>query len=236
MSDITFVTSFNKRLFESKFQGIWNSVKETHPEHDFIAYHENEYESSKFGRHITFPESWPNCTTVDLFQVTPWLAEFVETFPYAPADNYWNHHAKYWFRKVATLAHCVKNIDTKYLIWMDCDIYFRRKIGADLLAWFDQHDICCIKRRRLHTETGFIVFNVERTGAFIEELQRKYTSLEFVKEPRWDDCYMFDLCVKKFPSLKVGGLGPQNGCPLSVPKELIWHHKGPFAKIRANEH
>lgn len=233
---MTLVTSFNKRLFESKYQVAWESVKKTYPDCPFMVYHENSYELRLHQRQIDFPEVWSKCNLIDMFQEIPWLGNFIDKFPDAPEIDYWRHNAKYWFRKISSLGHAAYKADTKFLVWMDCDVYFRRPMPDDLLAWFDQHDISCILRKGRHTETGFIVFKLsDATRAFISELQRKYTSMEFLSEDRWDDCHMFDKCIRESKNLKIGGLSKRFGCPYYVPREVIYHYKGPLSEIRNNE-
>lgn len=124
--------------------------------------------------------------------------------------TWWNRNWIRWFRKVLTLANAKRftaPIDTPenqqplmfdYLIWLDSDCIFRRKLPEDAITnILEDKDVFYMKGRRKVIETGIIGFNLKRRGGeIIERWLEGYIWGAFRELPRWDDGYVFDYMMK----------------------------------------
>ena len=76
---ITIITSFVSRLYDDKFCKIVESMKEVYPTVDFYVYHENSEEERLGTGKVDIKDTWDKLHQYDLFKVTPWLSNFLET-------------------------------------------------------------------------------------------------------------------------------------------------------------
>jgi hypothetical protein len=114
---------------------------------------------------------------------------------------------------------------------MDCDVQFVRFLDTPFFNWVDEHDACMILRHKA-TDSGFIVFNLERKGGdLIRNWLEIYKNGQAFKQKRWDDGYMLDV-VRKRSKLNIGGLTPEMGAPFKI-HDFIKHLKFPLRNVRA---
>jgi hypothetical protein len=113
-------------------------------------------------------------------------------------DKLWNVKASRWFRKIASIKYAMEVYGNKYdyLIWVDCDCVFKKKIPISvhnnilndcaMFYYFGK------QREKYDTgyETGFLGFNKENGGynfinLIIETYDKKFRDIV-----RWDDGYV----------------------------------------------
>jgi hypothetical protein len=83
----------------------------------------------------------------------------------------------------------------------------------------------------MHTETGHIVFNLEKRGKeFIEEFFNYYVSGDAFKEIRWDDCWIFDKTLER-TNVSNGALSTKLGAPYDF-EAIVDHNLGNWWKLR----
>ena len=252
---VTIGTTFNKRIYESEHCQIFTDMKDNWPEIKFFAYHENSFEKEKFNQEIDFiQEVRDNLYLYDVFEVNDWLADFLKTSPLKdcykigkpgcePAGDdspYWRRNAIYWFRKVAALKHCIENVKTPYLVWLDVDTFFRKDKGhpngfdKQFFDYVSQFDCSVIKRPGLSLETGVVVFNFEKKGRQVaEEWIEYFMSLRAFDEIRWDDAYILTKVMEQTGSWKYSFGDTRHGVPLvNQVYRYVRHYKGPIMEVR----
>lgn len=251
--EISIVSTCPARLFNNKYQGLWEGIQKYYPGLDFYFYHENSFEQIETGNVIDFskliiPDSYH---TYDLFIEFPDLKEFLNTSKFNtcktfnPTDfnqGYWNYNSLYWFRKAPAIYHASKICKTPLLIFLDADSYItpvgsntskdEYTINDAYINWAKQHDILSRHRYPVHTETGHIVFNLDRIGKkFIEEFYNYYRSGKVFDLYRWDDCWVFDSLIKEMKTISNGPLSIQTGAPENF-ESIVDHNKGEWVELR----
>lgn len=212
-----------------------------YPDEGFYVFHENSRERD--GERVTLSPT-PGLREFDIFDIAPWLDAFIAATPFATCHllgtpgslvepEYWNRNSVFWFRKVIAMYEAMQRSDAPLLIWVDCDCMLLKPFDERFFAHVQQFDVCSLRRPNRHTETGFIVFNLQRRGRdFIEALYAFYRSEGIFKEPRWDDCHAFDCTAKLLSeSHSFGFLTPEFNAPFSI-YEYIKHLKGPLRHER----
>ena len=246
--DISVVTSYNQRISRNpqtktvstlcKKQGDRNVFNIVDGASQFgglkiYLYHENSYDSRKFGTELDL-EKFPNGVfPIDIFECWEgidkleknWLDEFVNgsTSPFNKATlegGQYQLSARYWFRKVAAIYHYSKICKTRYLLWLDSDIKVKRKIDDHFMKFVSRHEICAIRRpgRTNHQkykqfigsppETGVICFDLhsEKVQKFLNRYFYYFIDGDAFSEPRWDDSWALGKILQenKDSGLKVG--------------------------------
>ena len=140
----------------------------------------------------------------------------------ATTNEYWIKNSIYWFRKSPAILHASKLCKTPLLIFLDADSDItpigsgnqdEYTIDEHYVNFAKEHDVLSRHRKPVHTETGHIVFNLEKRGKeFIEAFWDYYISGKVFDEPRWDDCWVFDVVTEKL-NLLNGPLSRATGAP-----------------------
>ncbi len=258
LDNVSLVTSFNKRIFETDDQKIFHDVKEKYPEVEFYVYHENSFEKRNHNVEIDFTgEERDTLNLLDLFEVyeDDWLYDFLQTSPFSTcheigrpgcspdglSNEYWNRNSIYWFRKVAAINHCVDVTTKPYLVWVGADTQFREdkdhpngfdKLFFDYVSNFDSS---VITRPEKAIDAEIMVFNLEKNGKdVVKKWFEYYTSLRAFDEFRWDDGYILTLLVDqlKKEGYTFGSL--RHGFDQNVYR-YVRHFKGPLLKVRDME-
>jgi hypothetical protein len=108
--------------------------------------------------------------------------------------------------KVYAIAAALKEIKTKYLIWLDADIKTYKKIPTtfldslvsdDCYLSFLGRDDVSIKHLN-YSECGFLIFNTEHFihSKFWEGMMEMYDGGKLFNEKEWHDSYIFDVVRK----------------------------------------
>ena len=156
-------------------------------------------------------------------------------------DNslYWKRNAIYWFRKIAAINHCINQVKTDYLIWLDADTIFNRKKGKDgfddvFFDYVSQFDCSVIKRPGLSLETGIVVFNFKKNGKQVaEEWLDYFISLRAFDEKRWDDAYILTKIMEQTSSRRFSFGDTRHGVPLvNQVYRYVKHYKTPLLQVR----
>jgi hypothetical protein len=251
---ISIVSTCPARLFNHEGQGVWEGIQKYYPNINFYFYHENSFEKKQTGDFINFNDIDipPNYHIFDLFELYDDLEGFLKTSEFNTCDalstlandpstrEYWNRNSIYWFRKTPSIFHASKICTTPLLLFLDADSYITPSnsgasdefdINEDYINWALQHDVLSRHRKPTHTETGHIVFNLEKRGRELaEKFYSYYRTGKAFGEYRWDDCWIFDVLTEK---LKVsnGPLSVATGAPYNF-ESIIDHHKGEWKDIR----
>lgn len=108
-----------------------------------------------------------------------------------------------WFRKVVSQkvgldfanAH-----DYTHMFWVDSDCVFQKDISVpEMTSWFKDASLLYFKHKRDFIETGLIGYNLKECAAsIIQEVLYTYTSGDFQKLARWDDCYAYQKVINRF--------------------------------------
>lgn len=230
------VTSLNKRLYEHKAQKLVESCINLNYHLDI--YHENSYEKSN----IIFPES-KFITKIDLWRIPQysfWIDSFINS-----SDSPWNiesqhggvvkkFQAKFWFRKVLSIAHAVLNSDADYIIWCDGDAYFQKPLDNTFWEFVSKHNISCIYRESPHIESGFVVYkNNKVVKRLLREYIGYYTSGEVWKYPRWCDGSVLTYLLKDIQIGKFKNVDYVGNDSSSFDISYYFNHiKNPFKEVR----
>ena len=248
MLKVMYVTSLNKRLFEHPAQKLVSSVTKF----DCVPltiYHENKYEIDKFNRSIDFKNLPSNVYKKDLWEILgykTWVESFVDSkhSPFNIESLHSNlvkkRQAKFWFRKVLSIAHAVLNNDVDYVIWCDGDAEFVKPIDNKFWEFVHNFDVTCIWRSNLHIESGFVVYRInDKVKRMMREYLGYYVSGDVFKQPRWCDGSVLTYVLDNHPSLSIGKFknSEYNGGDTSPfhYSEYFYHSKLPFKEVRDKE-
>ena len=109
--------------------------------------------------------------------------------------------------KVYAIASALKNIKTKYLIWLDADIKTYKKLPFEFLdTLINQNSyMSYLGRKNIsvkhlnYSECGFLIFNTDHFihERFWEDMMKMYDGGELFQEKEWHDSYIFDVVRKK---------------------------------------
>ena len=108
--------------------------------------------------------------------------------------------------KVYAISKALKNVKTKYLIWLDSDIKTHKKIPISFLhSLVDETSYLSylgrenISMKHLnYSECGFLIFNTEHFihSQFWEDMMKMYDGGRLFQEKEWHDSYIFDVVRK----------------------------------------
>jgi len=98
--------------------------------------------------------------------------------------------------KMFAIFHAAETTDADLLIWIDADTLFFADVPRAEIEGFCPPDrfVGCL-RRRIHTETGFVAYNLRHpaTRRFLEAFRRMYTDDLLFREAEFHDAYLFDM-------------------------------------------
>ena len=114
--------------------------------------------------------------------------------------------------KSMLLSTALKNIKTKYLIWLDADIKTYKKLPltflntlvdeSSYLSYLGRENIS-IKHLN-YSECGFLIFNTEHliNSVFWQDMMKMYDGGQLFLEKEWHDSYIFDVVRKNLEKTK----------------------------------
>jgi len=114
--------------------------------------------------------------------------------------------------KVYAIATALKNIKTKYLIWLDADIKTYKKLPLTFLntlvdescylSYLGRENVS-IKHLN-YSECGFLIFNTEHliNSVFWKDMMKMYDGGQVFLEKEWHDSYIFDVVRKNLEKTK----------------------------------
>ncbi len=250
---ISIGTTFNKRIFECRSEklktNLFFEMQKKFPEIPFFAYHENSFELEKYNEKIDFEDyERDNLHLYDLFDVNKdWIENFILKSPLKDChkienaewkghnnnnnNNYWNRNAIYWFRKIASIHHCVEQVKTPYLAWFGSDVNFKKPFDEKLIKFIDSHDSSLIIRDGCAIESDVCFFNLEKNGKeIIKHWVNMFLSFEIFKQSRWDDSWALEITKKQLENKYVFGK-LTNGKKFNI-HDYIYHPKGEHVNLR----
>ena len=108
--------------------------------------------------------------------------------------------------KVYAISKALKDVKTKYLIWLDSDIKTHKKIPISFLHSLvdDTRYLSYLGRENIsikhlnYSECGFLVFNTEHFihSQFWRDMMQMYGGGKLFQEKEWHDSYIFDVVRK----------------------------------------
>ena len=210
----TVITTFNEAGYKQYGQRMIQTFLKNWPaEVELVAYAEN----------CTVAETVPNLTVRDIATVTD-LNNFKQKWHGVPhangnisadpvrslrkdADKKFKWDAVRFAHKVYSIFHCVQNIDTDILIWMDADTICHSPITVVDLARLcpEQAELCYFGRYKKFSECGLYSMKLGSNGIqrFLKEFQRVYDDAEngiFLLD-EWHDSFVFDSVRTRIPGL-----------------------------------
>jgi len=220
-----FVTSFNEHLYKATGRSLLKSFTKTNTEGNMLV----TYEGLKLGEMPNNEaDKFNNIVYYDLGKddfLNTWLKENNDIIPkYLGGAHPGNFKHKFhkrtsqWFRKIAALHAAMQyKDDFRYVVFIDSDSQFKQKVtnsfikqqfgGASMIYHYGDY-------RRTHSsgdgadgigiESGLIGFDLHNGGdLFLKEVFKQYTSKSFRTHIRWDDAWMFTICVRKNINSKI---------------------------------
>ena len=216
MPDLAYVTSFNPELYEATGKDCLDSWAE-HVGGELYAYHEDFPDDFEGLPHVThyidvmelpFLQKWLDMNS-DIIP-TKLGGKFVCKCPGAGKQRFNKGHKKncpgggfrgrasQWFRKFASLYHCVaiNQRRVKAIVWVDTDIVFKQrlpdkvvldKLGDSAMLY---HMGPTRRQANVGAETGFWVINVEGGIEILDDMYRRFMDGRFRKYHRWDEAWM----------------------------------------------
>jgi len=145
------------------------------------------------------------------------IKEFHENIPeYRLFKNKFKEKEKYtddfrfnvfrFAHKVYAISKALKDVKTKYLIWLDSDIKTHKKIPISFLHSLvdDTRYLSYLGRENIsikhlnYSECGFLVFNTEHFihSQFWRDMMQMYDGGKLFQEKEWHDSYIFDVVRK----------------------------------------
>jgi hypothetical protein len=147
--------------------------------------------------------------------------------------TYWNRYLYRWIHKIAALEYVINTLLYKDIVWLDCDCFFlERTTEKFILEQFKGTDTFYFKGpRREVEETGIVGY---RNADFIKTYINRYTLGLFRNDPRWDDCYQYQMARKE---TKVSSIDLGRHCVTTDPipeshfGQYISHKKGSHNRL-----
>lgn len=140
--------------------------------------------------------------------------------------------------KVFALEKCADAIkdEVDYLIWLDADVITKHQITYEWLKEVlpaDDEVVSCLDRKGLHSECGFVAYNMKAGGHdLLLQMRNEYVLGDFSDYKKGaTDCHVLDKCLegKKYKSLcdwYVYGKDDINVWPNTKLAEKMAHRKG----------
>ena len=114
--------------------------------------------------------------------------------------------------KVYAIASALKNVKTKYLIWLDSDIKTHKKMPLGFLNSLVDNSCYLSYLGREHvsikhltySECGFLIFNTDHFihSEFWKNMMEMYEEGKLFQEKEWHDSYIFDVVRKNLEKNK----------------------------------
>ena len=121
-----------------------------------------------------------------------------------PTGHDYRFNAVKFCHKVFSLTHAARTVEADALYWIDADSVMFRNAGHGFLDSLLPKGAYTsyLGRRSMHTETGFIAFDLTHpmNGEFMDFMQRIYTEDLLFQLPEWHDCYVYDAVRKYYES------------------------------------
>lgn len=247
---ISIGTTFNKRIFEQRSNelasNVFHEMQKKYSEIPFFVYHENSFELKNYNQKIDFEGfDREKLFLYDVFDINgDWVYDFILNSPLKDchkikndkwlghhSNDYWNRNAIYWFRKIAAIHHCIKQVNTDYLIWLGADVMFGKEFDEKLLNFIEPYDASLVIRPGKGIESDVCFFNLNRGGReVIDEWVDMFLSHRIFKESRWDDSWALEKTRQNLNNeYSFGDLNK-----ISI-YDYVNHHKGTNITIRKEQ-
>jgi len=163
--------------------------------------------------------------------------KFIERWKNHKPKSYLDDVVKF-SHKVFALEKCADAIkdSVDYLIWLDADVITKKPIDYEYLKELlpaDDEVVSYLNRKDLHSECGFVVYNMKADGYdLLHQMKNEYVLGTFNDYKHGiTDCHVLDFCLqgKKFKNLSphyVYGQSDINVWPQTRLAERMAHRKG----------
>jgi hypothetical protein len=117
--------------------------------------------------------------------------------------TWFNKNASRWFRKIVSLERAME-ANADLVVWIDSDCRFVRKLPAEI--WSVLRSDCSVlyhkSAARSVVESGVIAFRMDEGGKdMLRHVIEYYRSGDFRAESRWDDGYIFQQMIERYPNI-----------------------------------
>ena len=188
-SEVLCVTSFNNKLYKEyahKFLKTFNWP------FDLLIYSEED---------LVFQDK--RYKTLNILKCDEEFIDFIKTNKTRKVKDFYYDGVRFSY-KVFAVVHAGLNFSNyKYLMWLDADIIFKRKIDfINLEKYFTRNDsmMSYLGRYNYHSECGFLIFNLEHKyiKEYLSEMRRMYLSNDIYKEKEHHDSFIWDVVRLRF--------------------------------------
>lgn len=114
-------------------------------------------------------------------------------------------------RMVYVMQHAAHHCDTNHLIWLDGDNVVRGAIPDDIATKSlagSGGAIAYLGRGGKHTETGYLVFDLDKAIPIIDTWAGFYTSDNFIMQKEWHSAFLFDRAREANSDIKCHDMTP----------------------------
>ena len=116
-------------------------------------------------------------------------------------------------RMVVVMHHAARSLakmdGVKYMIWLDGDTVVRQDIPKDIVEKaLNGKDYAYLGRPGKYTETGFLVFDIERCMPILDKWVKYYTEGWYAFEKEWHSAWLFDRAREAYPDIVGHNLTP----------------------------
>ena len=123
------------------------------------------------------------------------------------------------------------NDGVRYMVWLDGDTKIRQQIPSHIAerSLPSGEAYAYIGRGQKHTETGYLVFDLEKALPILHKWSGYYRDDSFKMEKEWHSAYLFDRARECFPDIKGHDLTPGLGGHAMTQcwvGEIFEHNKG----------
>lgn len=138
-------------------------------------------------------------TVLDLEESCPSLVEF--KLRHGTKPKKFQFDAVRFAHKVFAIIHAARTLKGK-MFWCDADVVAHQRMPLSFLDSCLPDDCLtsCLKRTKLHSECGFVGYNLNHPlmPEFIADLERMYTEDLLFKLDEQHDSYVYDVVRKRF--------------------------------------
>lgn len=250
---IVYVTSFAPNMYAATGVHLTESFLASHADREMLCCHEGNIEDMRPMEHerirrydlntSEFLRSWLHANRDVIPVALGGEAErcgcefpdepYADHRPYWPY-TWWNKNASRWFRKIVSLEVAMTE-SPDVIVWLDLDCRFsKEKLPAELWSsLFREHSVLFHKSPdREVIESGVIAFRMDTYGIrTLNAVIETYRSGAFRTEDRWDDGYIFQRVIERFPEVPARDLATSSSTlgfvlPSSLLGPYLDHYKG----------
>ncbi len=217
MSEVLYVTSFNRVLYDSTGKRLLKSFLKSGSGGDILATYEGDVEKD-----IPDSQQIIKYNLDDDSFLQDWLEENKDIIPvslggdFPPCkchkkkaytehnmkcpNSWFNRRTSQWFRKIAALNYAI-GLEYKFVVFVDCDCLFKGRLPEkrvlDILKDYDvvYHLGKYRPKKDLGVESGLVGY--QKPFFIAKELISRYKTKQFKEYYKWDDSYLLRKVIEE---------------------------------------